>query len=115
MTLLNRTGDVTIGWTDDNHDAMVEMIREKMAQGFTFFVVRGEDHVRLRKIEDIGTEREVVLDDSHAEALFKAGKIGLVERLRTAASDTIDTIRRAITPEDAATTNTVAIRPMRGG
>lgn len=38
-TILNQSGDTTIVWTEDRDDEMVEIIRKKMAEGITFFVI----------------------------------------------------------------------------
>lgn len=115
MTLLNRTGDITIGWAPEDNDKMIAMVEEKMKAGFTFFVVKGEDHVRLRKIGDLNGAREVILDDKGAESLFKAGKVGIVERAKGVARDVMDTIRPAKTALEVATNHTVAVRRMAGG
>ena len=39
LTLLNETGDFTITWEEAEDDAMVELIRRKMEQGVTFYVL----------------------------------------------------------------------------
>ena len=119
MTLMNQTGDITIGWGEDNDTAMRAMVEQKLAEGYTFFLVQGEQQVKLRTITDLGEARQVVMADRDAETLFAAGKVGLVERvggmINAAADRVIDTIRRAKTVEEIVRGDTVAMRPMRGG
>lgn len=39
LTILNETGDTTIVWTDDRDAEMEAIIRKKMAEGITFFII----------------------------------------------------------------------------
>jgi hypothetical protein len=38
ITWLNMTGDVTITWDEQNKEAVLELVRAKMKQGYTFFI-----------------------------------------------------------------------------
>lgn len=39
LTFLNARGDTTITWTEDNDSEMEDIIRKKMAEGVSFFIV----------------------------------------------------------------------------
>ena len=46
LTLLCEAGDVTLSWTEDKDSEMEEIIRRKMAEGVTFFIVeRGRGQI----------------------------------------------------------------------
>ncbi len=115
MNLLNQTGDITIGWGEGDDVHMLPMIEEKLRQGYSFFIVKGEDEVRLKRVDQIGDVRKVVLSDKEAERLFAAGRVGLVEKAKGAVRGVVDTIRRSTTAEEIVRHDTVAMRPMAGG
>ena len=39
LTMLNEAGDTTISWTPDRDEEMEQIIKKKMDEGVTFFVV----------------------------------------------------------------------------
>lgn len=39
LTMLNESGDTTICWEEDQDEQFAEIIRKKMAEGITFFVI----------------------------------------------------------------------------
>lgn len=115
MALLNETGDITIGWSEADDATMLPMIEEKLRQGYSFFIVKGEDEVRLKRVDQIGASRTVIMADKEAERLFAAGKVGLVEKAKGMVRGTVETIRRATSAEDVVKNDTVAMRPFAGG
>ena len=40
ITFLNMTGDITIAWDDTNREQMLALVQEKMAQGYSFFILQ---------------------------------------------------------------------------
>lgn len=75
MTLLNETGDVTIAWSAAEDAKMLEMIERKMAEGYTFFIIKRRfkvfsQHKEIVSVADLKGRREVVLKDADAERLF---------------------------------------------
>jgi len=115
MILLNATGDITIGWSEADDASMIPMIEKKLREGYSFFIVQGEEQVRLQRVDQIGDARTVVMADRDAEQLFAAGKVGLVQKAQRVANRIIDTLRRSRNPAEIARENTVVMRPMAGG
>src|SRR3954447_14370679 len=73
-------GDITLGWTEDQADLMIEVIERKMQEGYSFFFVADDGReVRLRQIDDIKGRNKVVIGDKDAEQLIRQGKIGIVD------------------------------------
>lgn len=121
--MLNSMGDITIGWTPDQSDMMVDLIDKKMKEGYTFFILEQDNReVRLKNIDDLRKLNSVIIGDKEAELLIKQGRIGLVEFMNStdrideeSSSTEIKTVRRAKTAQEAATSNTVQVAPKKGG
>lgn len=117
LTMLNELGDVEIAWDSDQDDAMRDIIARKMAEGVKFFIVKpmigGWLHrrVRMNSIHDLDKNR-ISIKDEDIEKMFVAGNIALFRR---DSGERIDTERLARTPEEAASTSTVAVRQFQGG
>lgn len=119
--LTTQTGDITLGWTEDQAAMMIEVLQKKMDEGYTFFIQdeTGRD-VRLRQIGDLKS-RSITIGDREAELLIRQGRIGIVD-VSTMVIDSDDNQktakpsgRRAKTAHEAATAHTVATRKMGGG
>lgn len=116
MRMMNNHGHTSFGWDEDDDEWVLPMIRRKMAEGYVFWVVRRPEpdrrlqEVRLRRIEDIGNTRHVIIRDDEARELFEQGHIGLVED-----QENVEVVRTAETAEEVVANDTVAHRPLRGG
>lgn len=115
MISLDRSGDLTLGWEDEDRALVLPMIEAKMKAGVTFFVVESESRqVRLQRIGQLGEGvNQVVIHDQDAHALLMEGVIGIVASADSHAP--VKTTRRARTAEEVASNDTVAVRPARGG
>ena len=80
IILLNGTGDVTIGWTEDQNEQMRDMISRKLKEGCTFFIIEKkcwglfESKLKVRSVYDIKGNEITIADDSLAE-MFKDGML----------------------------------------
>lgn len=132
ITFLNLTGDVTITWDEQNKDAILELVRAKMQEGFTFFILKpvlfgilGTQKVRAKSLAEIKAAGSAVIDDKefsrimarlHDPAVESAVHKGHASLARSAEAVTsIDTARKAKTAEDVVAHQTVAIRRVVAG
>ena len=59
ITFLNTTGDITLEWKKRDNDTMIQMMQEKIDQGFTVFLVEKKmfgivsDTIKVNDPEDI--------------------------------------------------------------
>lgn len=130
ITWLNMTGDVTITWDKHNEAAILALIEAKMADGFSFFIVKprffgllGTKKVSVSSIAEIRKAGKVVatddsiaasvlkLDDAAVESVVKKGHATLLK----GTSVPKETVRRAKTAAEVLQHQTVAIRPIVGG
>jgi transposase len=119
MDIMDDRGHTTFGWDASDDAWVLPMIRQKMAQGYTFWIVRRDPlrEVRLERLDDVREMRHVIIRDPVARELFEQGHIGLVTTDNDTVTDDADrvTMRRARTAEDAVSNDTVAHRGLRGG
>lgn len=131
ITWLNMSGDVTITWDDTNKEAIIALVREKMAQGYSFFILKpralkvfGNSKKRLTDPAQLDTACGVVVPDSQVQAIVdglgdkevQATVRGGSARLASAPNVvSLDTVRRAKSAEDVVKHQSVAVRPLVGG
>lgn len=119
LTILNETGDVTITWDAENDDRMVEIIERKLKAGITFFlieprmggIVAPDTSKPLKKVKDALKHRALSMKDEDFEAMVAEGKAELIHTPAAPARST----RKAKTAREVATSESVGVRPMRGG
>jgi hypothetical protein len=112
LTMLNEAGDTTISWTEDLDDRMEEIIRKKMDEGCTFFII-AERGVRSKLAEaaDIRKHRALAIPD---EDLRKFVEIGAA----VAESTPDEPVRNSRVSRDAkevAKNQSVGVKPRKGG
>lgn len=119
LTMLNEAGDTTISWTPDRDEEMEQIIKKKMDEGVTFFVVdrRGRPPAQPKrgaKLEDAAKakkQRALVIPDEDLAKFVDSGA-GTVER----ASDApIGGSRVSRDAKEIAKSDTVGVRQRRGG
>ena len=133
ITWLNMTGDITITWDDESKDHILELVRQKMAQGYSFFVITprslpvlGTKKVKLTSEDQLDKATGVVVPDSQARAML--AKIGSLDdnevraavqkgkaRLTLVPKGEHQTTHRAKTAEEVVKSQSVAVRPVVGG
>jgi hypothetical protein len=118
MTILNDRGDQTIVWDESSDEFWIEVIRKKMAEGIVFFAIEPRffgllppRKTALKTAEESLKHRAVTLSDQDMARLIADGK-GDVVRTPDAPAQTV---RKVTDPVEAAKTETVAVKPMRGG
>lgn len=131
LTFLNLSGDITITWEDRNAEQIKELVRKKMAQGYTFFTMRkvvidaiqikrkvgkkGVDSLTNLVIDDELFEKMVQeMDDRDIADTLRSGNGRLAKR--RGESRDLDTVRRARDADDVVESGQcLAVRPIAGG
>ncbi len=131
ITWLNMCGDVTITWDDSNRDAILELVRKKMAEGCHFFVIKprllpifGNSKVSLTSEAQLAKAKGVVVPDKYIHALVKQvddevvahalqNRIAAIADIPRASNH--DTFQRAKTAEEVVQHQTVGTRCIVGG
>lgn len=130
ITWLNMSGDVTITWDDSNRAHVQELVKRKMAEGYSFFILQprilsilGNKKVRLNNEAQLDKAVGVVVPDAALESIVSnlgdpdldaavnSGKA----RLAAAPKGTKETVRRARTASEVMASQSVAVRPITGG
>jgi hypothetical protein len=111
-------GDLTIAWDESKHDAMVAQIQILMDKGVTFHKLEEQGKIRRKTVAvpisnpAEATGRKLLIKDPDIAKIVDAG-------LATIASfescGDIKTVGSAKTAVEAASTDTVAVQPARGG
>lgn len=118
VTILNDAGDQTIVWTEDRDDQMVEIIRKKMAEGVAFFIVEPRffgllpsKKTVLADPDEARKHRALAIRDEDFAKFVGEGSGDVVKTPDKA----VTTLRRAESAEDAAKSQSVGVKPMKGG
>lgn len=117
-TILNETGDTTIVWTDDRDAEMEEIIRRKMSEGVTFFIIEprfmGFLPPKRTKLDDASKanqHRALSIPDADFAKFVESGSGEAVSTPR-------ESVRGSRVSRDAsevARSESVGTRPLRGG
>lgn len=117
-TILNQNGDTTIVWTEDRDDEMVEILRKKMAEGITFFVIEPRffgllppKKTRLDQAESALEKRALSIPDEDFRRFVESGN---GDAVKTPVGN-VSGARIERDPEKVATTQSVGVRQMKGG
>jgi hypothetical protein len=113
LSMPNHLGDTTIAWTDDQDEEWAAILQKKMDEGVTFYIIepRLGNRKKLKRVADAMTTRQLAIPDEDLAAFVVAGKGELVKTPEKPAR----TVRRARTGKEAASSETVGIRPRAGG
>lgn len=131
ITFLNMSGDVTICWDDSNKDRIRELVTQKMAQGYSFFVLTPRaipflprKKTRLTNPRQLDSAVGVVVTDDVVEAIVgnlgdtdveAAVKSGAAVLAPAPATRSHNTVRRASSVDEVLRQQTLAVRPITGG
>lgn len=133
ITWLNMTGDVTITWDADSREYILDLVRQKMAQGYSFFVITprripalGTKKSKLTSEAQLSKATGVVVPDDQARAML--AKVGSLDdkvvqaavqkgkaRLTLVPKGEPQTTHRAKSAEEVVRGQSVAVRPLVGG
>lgn len=136
MILMNQTGDVTISWNDENKKAIIKIIKKKLKEGYTFFVmeerkglakVLPKKKVKVTSHKDLSKADAIIMDSKVAQEVLtkvhtgdedfdKLGNINKVDVAKTKMqSGTVETTKVSRDPEEIASSKTIATRPVYSG
>jgi hypothetical protein len=119
LTMLNECGDTTISWTEDRDEEMEAIIRKKMAEGITFFIVeRGKGQTltkrgpQLTDAADAHKQRALVIPDEDLAKFVSSGA-------GQASASPDEPVKKSKVSRDAKevakSEQTIGVRPRRGG
>jgi septum formation inhibitor MinC len=131
LTLLNRSGDITITWDSQNDEKIKELVKKKMAEGYTFFTMRKVviDAIQIKRkvgTKGVDTITSLIIDDDTFEKMveglddrdladvlrLQSGKLAK----RREQSKELIAQKRAKTPEEVIEAKQcMAVRPVLGG
>ncbi|RLA78048.1 MAG: hypothetical protein DRG78_16040 [Epsilonproteobacteria bacterium] len=116
LILLNGTGDITIGWTEDQSENMRDLIQQKLDEGCSFFVLEPKfaglfkKKVKVRNICQI-KKNEIIVGDASLAELFRNG---LVSAGRTPAMK-METLHKSNNVDEILKHDSLVINPIAGG
>lgn len=118
LTMLNEQGDQTIVWTDDRDDEMTRIIEKKMAEGITFFVIEPRffgllppKRTPLANASEARKHRALSIRDEDFAAFVGEGHGDVV----ATPTKPVRGSRISRDAKEVAGSESVGVRPMRGG
>lgn len=120
LTMLNTQGDITIAWEPENDAAMEAIIAEKMAAGCVFYIIEprlgglaapAKTELEPGQFKAALRYRALTIEDRHLAAFVSAGHGVNVKTPDKPAK----TVRRARTPKEVASSESVGMNQRRGG
>lgn len=128
ITFLNGSGDITITWDEHNKKKIIEMIKKKMTEGYTFFTTKKIPLVKLyRKVKVTEKNLEhvdaVIIDDDAFERMVKSvDDRDVAEHIRSGnaqfARPNLFGNKQSVIerdPSKVANSNAIAVRKIAGG
>lgn len=121
LTMLNETGDTTLVWTSDRDEEMERIIEQKMAEGCAFYIIEPRFGTReiLRDARDASRNRMLAIPDADFAKFVGVSSASASEPVTAAAVTTpekpVKGARRAKTSKEVASSESVGVRPRRGG
>jgi hypothetical protein len=112
LTMLNENGDVTIAWTSDRDDEVEAIIEKRMKEGCAFFIIE-ERGLRqpLRDASDARKHRILAIPDEDFARFVGDGHGDAIQT----PSEPVKTVRKAKTAKEVASSQSVGVKPLRGG
>lgn len=113
LCMLNESGDTTISWTEDLDDEIEAIVRKKMEEGCSFFIIeRDNNGVRseLKDAADARKHRALAIPDDDLRKFVEGGATATVTPDRPIKSSHKSTDAKEIAKSDS-----VGVKPRRGG
>lgn len=120
-TLFNKAGHVTLVWEKEQDHLVLPVIKAKMDEGVSFFVVKAEftgNSISDKPLpgvsmitSDNAKQRAVAVQDDDFGKLVISGTVQVIKDDSTAT----ETVKRATTAEEVVVAKTIAVRRARGG
>jgi len=118
LTILNESGDTTIVWDEKADDVMEAIIRKKMEEGMTFFIIEPRTHgllqskkTQLVDAADARKHRALSIRDEDLAAFVSGGHGDSVPTPQ----EPVVTVERTEDPIKVARSQAVATKPRKGG
>ena len=115
VTWLGPSGDVTVVWDEANREKIIELIREKMKQGYTFFAIAPRKVKLTTENFDLkmAKAKKVIVPDDTLGELFKDNfaQIGALE----SSPHEHKAVSRVKTAEEVVKKQVVAVKRVVGG
>lgn len=129
ITFLNMSGDVTLTWDEQNHEKMIELVRKKMKEGYTFFTVKPIPFIKIprkvkvtgRNIKDMDNliipdeEFDAFVSRMNDEDIAAAVKTGSAKMAKRGDKSNYETSERVTDPNQIVGNEAIAVRPLAGG
>jgi hypothetical protein len=132
ITFLNMSGDVTITWDDQNKADVEALVARKMAEGYSFFIVkpvgtrgRAPKLKEASQLEGIPTRalkmhnefKGQSLSDEELVKALTSGVISIERKPETVPAKSVgqQAARRASTAREVVEAQSVAVKPITGG
>lgn len=130
-TFLGMLGDITIQWDEQNKEHIIEVIRKKMKEGYTFFTTKKYLFGQIKRKGEItdrdlrrGNLEDIIITDEQFDKMVAdmrdndiasliAGDKARVGKIKKGKE--IETMKKARTPEEVVESNSVALKPIHGG
>ena len=117
LTMLDASGDTTIVWDEATDEKMLTVIEARMKQGYKFFILKPRAipilpprKVRAKTIKEVRDAGSVVILDDDLHTLFVSGDVSTMK-----SSDQIDIVKKSEDASEVVTSQSVAVKPARGG
>lgn len=118
ITFLNEQGDVSITWTEEQDKKMIAFIQKKMDQGITFFIVEPRAYGLLNPKRTKLTEptkalkhRALSIGDEDFAKFVESGKV----EIEPTPDGKVKTVEKSTDAEKVAKSQSVAVKPIKGG
>ena len=116
LTMLNEAGDTTISWTEDLDDQMEAIIKKKMDEGVTFFIIdpRGA-RMPLEMAVQANRFRALAIPDEDLRKFVEAGaETGAAVAIPTT-KEPAKNSRISRNAKEVAKSTSVGVKQRRGG
>ncbi len=126
-TFLNSHGDITISWTDDDHEEMLKVIEKKMNEGYVFFIIEpkffglSKKQVSLNKnnIDKLNKNKNILIRDKDLDIFIKQSKNAGLSNEDSDSHYTVSSVIKSDTLKDVdfkkEKKHLIATRPPVGG
>lgn len=123
LTLLNRSGDTSITWSEDQDDAMEELITRKMAAGVTFFILPKRKSTRgaapkpkpFTTFEAARKHRALSIPDADFSKFVLEGKGTAIPTPPSVAEGKARGVRVSTSAKEVSKSRSIGIQPRAGG
>lgn len=123
LTMLDRSGDTTITWNEDQDDAMEALIAQKMKAGVTFFILPQRKSSRgaapkpkpFTSFNDAKKHRALAIPDADFSKFVLEGKGTAVPTPSSVAEGKAKGVRVSMSAKEVSKSRSIGIQPRAGG